>query len=307
MRAVSVRLCDRQKVFRKFFALSGYLLPLVVGFSQAHAFEEVWARKLKPLKKTTASGSQTLPRPTPTPVPQAEEAKAETPPTPAPSPVPTPEPKKFEGSVEGSLLLASGNTNAQNLGIGSVLRYRDGSWKYRLRDSYYSSEDQGEITAEKLMIEARAAHTLSERVESFANIYFLSDRFAGVEKRFQPDYGYGYEWILADSLQFRTEAAVGYDFDKRDDGGTDNYAVARLGFLFAWALSESSEFSVEANVIPSLRGGGEWRTRSQAYVSSQITQRLSLKVSYLYEFTTLPVPGKAPEDKSLTAAVVAKF
>lgn len=259
----------------------------------------VKARKLKPAATPTPP-----PMPSPTPKPTAESEKpvvvTEVPP-------PSPAPKRFEGSIEGSLVLTSGNTNTKNLGLAENVIFHRDQWDYQIRSSYLSNTDHSTITAEKFTIEGRAGRQLSARTDVFANLYYLKNRFAGFEDQLTPDVGYGYEWILSDPVQLRTEAALGYNFEKRTDNTTSNYAIARLGLLFAWALSATSEFRHETNVIPSFRGGGEWRMRSETYVSSQVTSVFATKISYHYEYNSSPVPGKASGDSTVTAAIVAKF
>jgi putative salt-induced outer membrane protein YdiY len=254
----------------------------------------IQARRLKPKIRAT---------PTPTPEPNVSAATTEPPPTPTPQPTP----KRLEGAVEGSMVLTSGNTRTQTLGLTAETTYRPAPWEHHGRMSYFNNSESGAVVGEKLTLELRGGRSISERKDLFVDVYYLANRFAGFDHQLTPEVGTGYEWILSDPVQLRTEAAIGYNFEDRTDGTFNNYPIGRLGVLFAWALSERSEFRHETSILPSLSRLEAWRLRSETSIAAGLTTTLALKITYRFEFNNDPVEGKSPEDTTTFASVVAKF
>lgn len=285
-----------------FFQRINRIWPLLLAVFVLYQTENVYSQirsRARPLKTPRA---RTEPQPTPTPAPQAEESAAEVKEVPKPVLI-----KRFEGSAESAMSLTSGNTSVRNFGFATELRYRPEPWEFSLKSSYLNSSDQSVPIAESFSLNLRGGHRLTERSDIFTEFSYLANRFAGLDNRVMPEVGYGYDWLLADTMQLRTETALGYTFEDRTDETLSRYLNARLGFLLAWKLTERLEFSTETSVLPNLESGREWLLRSETELALEAADGFALKFSYRYDYNNAPIPDKSPEDTRTTSSLVIKF
>jgi putative salt-induced outer membrane protein len=277
-----------------------------------HAAERIRARTLKLSPKpaqnsvlieenTTPKGAETPENSAGTPGPSTLPSLNSTP------PAPDLPPSKFTGSAELAIAVTTGNTTTRNINTALDLSQQWGHWSLDFKGRYFGNSNDSNMTAEQTSLELKGLRSLTPRSDLFTDLYFLNNRFSGIEYQVTPDFGFGYEWIFSDPLQLRTETALGATAEKNTKGQTESYPIARFGFLFAWKLNERSDFSHETIAFTSLAESKSWRLRSETSLATDLTSILAMKISYRYEFNNSPPEGKLKEDSVTSTALVLRF
>jgi putative salt-induced outer membrane protein YdiY len=224
-----------------------------------------------------------------------------------PPAVPSEPPPRWERKGEISLVATGGNTDTQTLGLGSTIIWRPGTWTTEGRLAFVRSETADVLTAKSLVAELREARALTERLDVFGRFGYLSNEFAGIDRRASIDGGIGYKPLLGPVHALRVDAGLGYAHESRTISPDLSTPLANFGAAYKWQLSKTADFTNAALLGASLDDGSDWRFGNALAVTSALTNLLSLKLSHELKYVNAPVVGFAKTDTLLSFALVATF
>ena len=218
-----------------------------------------------------------------------------------------PPPPLWERSADLSYVSTGGNTDTQTLGVGGALTWRPGRWRTDARTSFVRSETDGVLTAESLTADVRQSHTLTDHLEVFGRGTYLTNEFAGIERRVTADGGLG--WIVsnAGAHRLRVDAGLGYSRETRIASPMLTSALANLGGAYQWQISTTTAVTDEVLVTASLDDREDWRLSNTVALTTTMTRVLSIRVAHELRVVNLPVPGFERRDTVVAVALVAKF
>ena len=225
---------------------------------------------------------------------------------------PPPPPPLREGSADVSLLVTSGNSSAETLGIGGTFIYRPKPWVIENKAAYVRSESDGILDAESFRYQFRADRNVRERLAFFGRYDFLHDEFSGVGHRNEITGGLDYLAVNRTVQTLHVFAGIGYQNELRvgvptPDPEKISTAMLDLGWKYKVKLSANADFTDDLRYDAGFDRSDNWRVAHVAAVSAKLTTVLSLKASFGLAYVNFPPTGREKTDTTSTVAVVAKF
>lgn len=218
-----------------------------------------------------------------------------------------PPPGPWSGSAELSFVSTSGNTDTQTLGLGFELGYKPGVWTSKLKVGFIRSENEGELTAEKLNGLLSLQRSLSERFDVYGRTTYLKNEFAGVSSNWGLEAGALYNALTGDTHSLDLSAGLGYTMESRISEADRDFAMGTLGAEYKWKISETTDFANDFGFVHDFDDSDNWRIANATSLTTSMTKVLSLKVSYVLNYQNQPSVGFEERDAVTSVALVAKF
>jgi len=215
--------------------------------------------------------------------------------------------RRWSGNAEASILITSGNTETETIGLGGEILYRPGIWNYKARGNLLRNTTLGVLRAKTTTAELRASRDFTPRLTGFSQFSYLENRFAGFKIRFGLEAGAAYQYLTSEKHALWAELGAGYLTERRTDHTTLSFPVAKPGLGYRWTITDYSDITNTLTYTQNLEEGLDWRLSNVAAVSSAISRIVSLKVSYTILHLNRPVPGFKKTDTTTSVAVVTKF
>lgn len=215
--------------------------------------------------------------------------------------------KPWTGSAELSYVATSGNTDTSSLGLGGELHYKPGTWTYDFKVSYVEAETDGTKSAEKIGALFGASRPISERLDYYARIAYLSDKFSGIDSNYSADTGVAWKALTGETQFLDLGAGVGYTSESRTVGEDRDFATGTMFAKYKYVFSTSAEFTDNANYIYDFDNSENWRFLNSAAVTAAVNSIFSLKAYYNIVYLNEPVAGFEKTDTTTGVSLVAKF
>ncbi len=108
--------------------------------------------------------------------------------------------------------------------------------------------------------------------------------------------GFSYYFIRNDLQEFFGEAGAGYRFEDPVTGDSVEFPFLRLFGRWDRAITDTSSFETELELIQNLDDTGDTLANFLAAVTAKITAKLALKLSYTLTYRTEPIVVEVPGD-----------
>lgn len=213
----------------------------------------------------------------------------------------------WSGSAELSYVATSGNTDTSSLGLGGELHYKPGIWTYDFKVGYVEAETDGVTSAEKLAALFGASRPISERLDYYARVAYLSDEFSGIDSNISGDTGVSWKALTGDRQFLDLGAGVGYTSESRTVGEDSEFATGTAFAKYKWVFSKNAEFTDNATYVHDFENSDNWRFLNNAALSAAINSVFSLKAYYNIVHLNEPVAGFEETDSTTGVSLVAKF
>lgn len=218
-----------------------------------------------------------------------------------------PPPPLWERSADLSFVSTGGNTATQTLGVGGAITWRPGRWRTDARTSFVRSETDEVLTAESLTADLRQSRAITPSLEVFGRGTYLSNEFAGIDRRVTADGGLGWNVSNAGPHRLRVDAGLGYARETRLDSPTLSSALALFGGAYQWQISAATALTDEARLSATLDDLEDWRLGNTLALTTTLTRVLSIRLAHELRVVNRPVPGFERRDTVIAVALVAKL
>lgn len=221
--------------------------------------------------------------------------------------------KTWKDEAELSYIQTGGNTQVTNLSAKNLLTYQ-ATEKIKLDWSvlalFAETEVDGskEKSAERYATELRLEYSLTERFYTAAYGGWLRDEFAGIEDRYYIGPAVGYKFLIGPKHFLRAEAGVDYVKEDYVDNTDDNYMRGRAFGEYAFALTEKTRFSQSLEYLNAFDNSDNYNVNSETAVITALSDKLSLKTSYVVNYDNEPVPKELEKtDTKLAVTIIVNF
>ena len=140
----------------------------------------------------------------------------------------------------------------------------------------------------------------------FGKSDLLHDSVADVEYRLSLSAGYGYYFIKNDKMSLSAEVGPGYIFEKLGSG-EDDYLTLRAGERFEYKISDRARLWQSVEYTPQIEDFGNFLLVAEIGIESDLTEKMSLRVSLQDNYDNEPAPGRKSNDLRLVTGVGYKF
>ena len=216
---------------------------------------------------------------------------------------------KFQFEEELALLSTSGNTELQTYDVKSKNTYTFQKESLRLDLFYTYGESESDTNAENWRVLLRYDHTLDEKNDVFLGHLVESDRFAGFSTRYNTDAGWKRFLMKTDTYTAFSEAGLRYVVENKTVTALESEKTtrSRLYLEGLYKFREEMQGKVWAEYIQSFESSDDYLINAEASLAVTLTNTLSLKTSYLYNFNNDPVDAKERVDTKFATSLLAKF
>ncbi|MBM9596144.1 DUF481 domain-containing protein [Roseitranquillus sediminis] len=208
------------------------------------------------------------------------------------------------GSLSGSGVVTSGNTDTADFAIGGRLRYGAGLTNYSLGVAAFYGEEDHDRSENNVFVTADVNRSITEQFYLFALGRYEYDEFGPFEHDAFLGVGPGVRLYNTEQFAWRVQAGPGVRYTKDQDGEDEtDFAVIASSRLF-YSISETAFFTNDTDILHSDVGT---QIINDAGVNFRLTDTLSTRVAYRTDWNSDPIDGFDETDNKLTVSVVYAF
>ena len=224
-------------------------------------------------------------------------------------PCPPPPPEGWIISVGGGLALTGGNSDSKSYNFDANVTY-DPKTKnlFRFEALYLRTDQDGVPSVDKTFAKARDEYTVGGggRFFVFGELGYQRDRFKDVDYLIAPMAGAGYKLVDKPKVLVSVDGALGAAFEKLEGFDATSH--------FALQSTERLEWKISAAATLIEKGSGLWKAddfgdayyRGELGLTTRLAKRLDLKVAFVDDYKTRPLPGLEKNDTSFILAFLFK-
>jgi putative salt-induced outer membrane protein len=203
-----------------------------------------------------------------------------------------------------SYLATSGNSSSRSGGLDVAYKQSFAPWGLEATGNYFRADQDGVLTAERLLLGVRGVHALLTDVDAFVSLSYLQDEFAGLNSRLVAAAGVSYKFLKGPVHGLTFDAALTYTRDDLVDGDASSYIGALAAAKYAWTISKTAKLTEDLSFLPSLEESSDWRIESKTALQAAVSTDVALKVSYALRYANRPVRGFEKTDTQTAVSLV---
>jgi putative salt-induced outer membrane protein YdiY len=173
--------------------------------------------------------------------------------------------------------------------------------------SFLRTLNREQETARVWLLGLRYERGLSEFVSALVGQSVDSDRFAGIQQRYNTDLGAKYFLLKEDQFVWSAEAGYRYTLENRQAGQVaQNFVRAFTEAKRDWTPTFSTRVALE--YLPNLTIDNDYQLNADLSANAAISEVFALSVAYGVRYRNVPVaPATLTTDTQFTTALVAKY
>jgi putative salt-induced outer membrane protein YdiY len=193
---------------------------------------------------------------------------------------------------------SGGNTQDSQFSFRLFIHRKTDYNEFHLRgESFYASSNR-EMNAQQWRGIIRYGYSFWER--KWYNFYKLEgdhDRFANINYRMVPSTGVGYWFSDRDEWKAMVEMGLGLEHTNYSDNtNSDSDVVIIPRIFFEKRIFKQSKFSQDILFYPSMENRGEIRMHGETVLTTPLSGKLSLRLSFIEDYDSHPVEGVKKRD-----------
>jgi putative salt-induced outer membrane protein len=219
------------------------------------------------------------------------------------------EPKGWQTTANVNASLAKGNSDTLLVGaaIKTLKKWDKNEVALGADATYGNNRDfttgNRTTTAQNYGAFSQYNRLITERWYFAALVDGRQDRIAGIDYRVSLVPSAGYYAIKNDTITLAFEAGPGYIFERLKGAGTDNYLSLRVAENFRWKINDRASLSQKIEFLPKVDEFDNYVMNFDLTLSSKVTEKLSLNVTFQDFYRSHPAPGRKENDLRLLAGL----
>ncbi len=149
--------------------------------------------------------------------------------------------------------------------------------------------DSTETTAEVYRLSGKFLREIHETFRWYAEAGWERDRPQGIDDRYYAGLGVAFAVLRRGAHTLDAEAGARFTDETPVGGESDSFGVGRAALAWGWKFSETGELSSSLELLQSFSNSDDTRANWVTSVTSTLTDKLALKVSYTVRWDNDPV------------------
>lgn len=223
-----------------------------------------------------------------------------------------PPPRPWSDTADVSLIFTSGNSQNTNFAGSNKFLYKWTKSELTIDAAALRTESKdrvltnpaghadesrdSKVTAESYAAGGKYRYTITEGFFWYTGLGWMRNRPAGIDSRYAGGGGVGYRFLKTEGTSLVGEAGVDYTKEKQINGDRNSFAGAREFLGFDRALSPTSKFNAELEVLENFKESKDLRAKVMTSVTASLTKKLALKAGYTVLYDNQPVVVDVPGD-----------
>lgn len=215
----------------------------------------------------------------------------------------------FTTEDSASINLTGGNTDLKtyDLKTNNSLELNWGTWSI---DGDYQYGESNEIrSAENWSLLLKYERKISDKINIFLGELLEADRFSGIRRRYNSDFGFKYILSKNAKREFFTELGYRYTIEKSTNSNIEDKKdnKSRLYSEISQELKKDLRAKFWIEYLPNLSESEDYLINFEPSLIMTLTSILSLKSSYLWNYDNQPASEKGKHDYQYLLTLIAKF
>lgn len=198
---------------------------------------------------------------------------------------------------------SGGNTDMTSLNAGEELVARFGAWGIKQTFGAIYGRTNDTVSTSLWRSSLRGERGIGGRVGVYLVGAFDRNTFAGISRRFEEGAGLVVRPVETPTDRLELEGGGGFTQQRSTTGETRSFPSARGAATYKRSLGASSTAQLTTEVLPNLEETSDTRVNSRAELVAPLSQRLALKLSYVWRFDNQPEPTFEKSDRIFTAGL----
>jgi putative salt-induced outer membrane protein len=221
--------------------------------------------------------------------------------------------KKWKDEAQLAYVKTGGNTEVTLLSAKNLLTYQATEkikldWSALARFAETEVDGKTDKSAERYATELHLEYAITERFYTAAHGGWLRDKFAGIDDQYYFGPSVGYKFLIGPKHFLKAEAGVDYVTEDYTDNTDDDYMRGRAFGEYAFALTEKTRFSQSLEYLHDFDNSDNYNVNSETALITAMSDKLSLKTSYVINYDNEPVPKDLDDtDTTLAVTIVVNF
>ncbi|MCU0623787.1 MAG: DUF481 domain-containing protein [Gemmatimonadaceae bacterium] len=199
---------------------------------------------------------------------------------------PPEKPYAFTGDL--GYVAVSGNQQLTTFSLGDKATYKLRRFLFTQQFNAVYSEAQGTANAEFYRFLARTDYALGGPFTVFGVLTWDRNRFAGIANKYEQQAGLAWKAVATKTDNLSLEAGGGLIQQDNLDGSSLSFGSGRTAGTWKHNFSEKAYFQQFGEYILNVQNTSDYRLNSESAIVAPINSFLSVKLSYLVRYQSLP-------------------
>jgi putative salt-induced outer membrane protein YdiY len=218
----------------------------------------------------------------------ATAAFAQDPAAPAPAP-PDPPPPGWTGSFGAGLALTQGNSDTSTINVAYEVKRDTGSpFLFKSTGLFLRGETEGELTADRLVLDGRVDRKLNQRTSLFGQLQYLTDEFKEIDYLISPTVGVAQQLVKNDTTELGIDGGLGIVSEKNEGLDVRTTGAVTAGENFKHKLTATAEITQKVSALWKMNDFGDALYIFGVGLAANITAQTQLKAELLDTFKSRP-------------------
>ncbi len=197
-----------------------------------------------------------------------------------------------------------GNTDLTTVSIGEKVEFRTRSpLVLEQTFTWVFGKTDGVESANQLQAGLRGIYDISEHLTAYAGTNYYRDRFAGIAKRFDESFGFGYQLAKTERHELNVEGGLSFFQETLTAGSTNQFTAGRAAGRYRLHLAEKAYLEQFVEYLSNFDHGDDYRVISESVLVAPINSLLALKVGYLVRYRGEPPLGFENTDTTFRTSI----
>ncbi len=214
---------------------------------------------------------------------------------------------EVKNESEVSYVSQSGNSDQKTFSGASKTILGIGRNKLTLDGNYTYGEAEEIRNAENWIAGLRYGYQIKETLKLFVGELVEANRFAGIDRRYNTDAGAQVRLYKSDNAVAKFEGGYRYTVEKRTTFEERKDSKGRFVITGERKITPTLKGKTNFEYLPNFTESEDYQMNWDSSLSFFISDALSLKMSYLWQFDNQPTEGKTQYDRITKTALVATF
>lgn len=210
--------------------------------------------------------------------------------------------------VELSYVQTGGNSDTTTFAAKAKTKQviDDRSWVKAKLDAMYGSSN-GVNSSNKYEIDANYNRTIDAKLYYYMDVNYKEDKFSGFDYKVTVGPGIGYEVLKDEIKTLDIKVGVNYAKDVLDNGDSTDYASANTEAEYTHKISDTVNFTQLLKYAVSMDDTENYTATSETGVAVKMSDKMSLGVSYKYDYANIIAVGKDHADTKFLTSLIIDF
>lgn len=215
----------------------------------------------------------------------------------------------FKSEDEATIISTSGNSDVKTYALKSDNSYTLNSNTIGLKGKYSYGESEKIRNTENWEAQLNFGHALNDSISLVAAEIIEANRFAGFSRRYNTDLGVKYSFLKSDTATALMSVGYRYSVEKNiDESIADKKdSKAKLYLEGSKQINKAVFAKLWVEYIPNFSESEDYLINFEPSLSVVMSELLSLKMAYLWNYDHEPALGSAAHDTKYTTSIIAKF